>query len=356
MDNMNLEPIGWNSFFEEHFQPFAAAGLHPARVALECRRRYQIWSAQGEFSAVLSGRLHHAAVAPPDLPTVGDWVAIQSRPDKTIIHHVLPRRTKFSRTAAGRSGEEQILAANIDDVFIVHALDLTLNPRRIERYLTLAWQSGANPVVVLSKADLCPEPAAALAIVSAIAQGAQVHAVSSLAGTGLDTLARYLKPGRTIALLGPSGAGKSTIVNHWYGEEICPIQPVRESDHKGRHTTTQRELILLPSGALILDTPGLRELQLWEGQDGLAEVFADIQDLATSCRFSNCQHSTEPGCAVQLALQQGRLAPARFENYRKLKSELETFQRRQNRRGQPAPKRNWNSASLSTRDFENENE
>jgi ribosome biogenesis GTPase len=327
---MELKDLGWSDHFAEHFRPHAGAGLTPARVAVEHRSGYELYSIEGGLTAEVSGRFRHQTAAPGDFPAVGDWVAVQLLPAeaKAVIQAVLPRRSRFSRTAAGDAGEEQILAANIETIFVVSSLDANLNPRRIERYLTLAWESGANPVVVLTKADLCGDVPCAVREVETIAAGAPIVAISTLNGQGIEQLQRHLRPAETGALLGSSGVGKSTLINHLCGDEILDVQPVRDADSKGRHTTTRRELIILPSGALMIDTPGMRELQLWDGGDGIEEAFADIAALAAGCRFTDCRHETEPGCAVLAAIESGQLDPARLASHQKLRRELEHFDRR----------------------------
>ena len=350
---MDLEQYGWSDFFAQRFEPHAGAGLEPARVAVEHRCGYQVYSVHGELAAEVSGRFRHEAKSSGGFPAVGDWVAVQVYPeeDKAIINAVLERKTKFSRTAAGEGGEEQVLAANIDEVFVVAALGGEVNLRRIERYLTLAWESGAEPVVVLTKADLCDDVAAKVRDVRAVVHSVPVLAVSSATGEGMDQLNAWLLAGRTGALLGPSGVGKSTLINYWCGAEVAAVQPIRESDQKGRHTTTQRQLICLPSGASVIDTPGMRELQLWEGAQGLEEVFTEITTLAERCRFADCQHESEPDCAVREAVENGTLDPARLESHHKLKRELQHFERKHNKRAQAEQRREIKSIMKSVRNF-----
>ena len=348
---MNLRELGWSDFFEQAFAPFANDGLSAARVGVQHRGAYQVCSEHGELAAEVSGRFRHDAAMPSDFPVVGDWVAMELHPDEgeAVIQAVLPRRTKFSRTAAGDASEEQVMAANIDEVFIVAALGDELNLRRVERYLTLAWESGANPAIVLTKADLCGDVAAAVERAQAVAGGVPVLAISSVSGEGVATLRSLLRAGRTAVLLGPSGVGKSTLTNYLCGEELQDVQPVRDSDHKGRHTTTRRELILLASGGCIIDTPGLRELQMWDGEAGLGEAFADIAELAAACRFSDCRHENEPGCAVLEAVESGFLDVARLESHRKLQRELAYFERRHDARAQSEQRRQWKSIARSLR-------
>ncbi|MBA3331525.1 MAG: ribosome small subunit-dependent GTPase A [Actinobacteria bacterium] len=324
--------MGWSPFFEDAFEPYAAAGLIPARITAQHRGAAVLVTADGELRADVAGRLSHEAES-GEMPAVGDWVAVRPREEgRATIHAVLPRRTKFSRKEALSRTAEQVVAANIDTVFLVSGLGPDLSARRLERYLTMAWESGAEPVIVLTKIDLVDDVAASVAEIESIAFGVPVHAVNGITGEGLEQLAPYLAHGRTVALLGSSGVGKSTLVNRLYGQEILATRAVRESDGTGRHTTTHRELVLLPQGGLLLDTPGMRELQLWEAEGGLEGAFADITALAATCRFSDCAHRHEPGCAVLAALEQGELAPERLESYRKLQRELLALEARQDAR------------------------
>ncbi len=321
---MDLAALGWNSGFDRHFADYAGLGFCPGRVFLEHQHMYRIYTEQGEMLAQVSGKMRHQAEGRGDYPAVGDWVVVRAHEgeQRATIHAILPRFSKFSRKTAGYDTEEQIVAANVDTVFLVCALNNDFNPRRMERYLILAWESGANPVIVLNKADVCPDVGQKIAEMEAVAFGVPVLAVSALTMQGMEALAPYLHKGRTVALLGSSGAGKSSIINRLIGSEVQKVHEVREGDDRGRHTTTHRELFLLPQGGCIIDTPGMRELQLWHAEDGLQGTFHDIEELARQCFFSDCRHHGEPKCAVKHALRTGMLDPGRFQSYRKMEKEL----------------------------------
>lgn len=293
------------------------------RVSAEHKQSYVVWAENGEYLAQVAGRLRHGAQGRGDFPAVGDWVLLSVPSlDQAIIHEVLPRKSKFSRKVAGDTTEEQVIAANVDTVFIVCGLNRDFNLRRIERYLTLAWDSGARPVIVLSKSDLCVDTAGPVAAVEAVAPGVSVHAVSCVSGEGVDELVGYLGEGRTVALIGSSGAGKSTLINLLLGQEMMKVGEIRESDDRGRHTTTHRQMLLVPQGGLFIDTPGMRELQLWGSDEGLQTTFEDIYQIADRCRFADCTHLKEPGCAVQQALISGELEQERYASFVKLRREL----------------------------------
>ncbi|MDZ8104352.1 MAG: ribosome small subunit-dependent GTPase A [Nostoc sp. DedQUE12a] len=337
---MNLDLLGWSDFFTHSFVPYRQQGFSVGRVAIEYRNTYIVHSEQGELAAKVTGKLRHQATQPQDFPAVGDWVIIQTRESegRATIHGILPRKSKFSRKTVGSKTEEQIVAANVDTVFLVCGLDGDFNPRRIERYLILAWESGANPVIILNKADLCNSLDECISKVEAVAIGVPILVLSATNNQGLDPLKTYLQPGQTVALLGSSGVGKSTITNQLKGASVQAVQPVRQGDNRGRHTTTNRELILLPTGGLIIDTPGMREIQIWADDESLQGTFADIETLAAECRFRNCQHHNEPGCAVQQALLEGELDYSRFLGYQKLQKELNYLVRKQDQRAQLAEK------------------
>jgi ribosome biogenesis GTPase len=328
---MSLSFLGWDSFLANQFHPHIQGGLRPARVALEHKHSFELMTENGLVSAQCAGRMLHEACARSDLPAVGDWVAISGGLDggPAAIHAVLPRKTAFSRRTAGKLAEEQVVAANVDTVLLVTGLDGNFNLRRIERLLVMAWASGAQPVVVLNKTDLHDNPAAALAEVEAIATGTPVVALSAAMIDGLDALTPWLVPARTLALLGSSGVGKSTLINRLLGVDRQPTSAVSTAVGKGRHTTTRRELILAPSGVLIIDTPGMRELQLWDPDEAsLDTTFDDVTMLADSCRFRDCSHQGEPGCAIRGALESGTLEPPRWQSFQKLQRELDHAARR----------------------------
>src|SRR5262245_2133428 len=321
----DLNSLGWSAHFETEFRPFKEQGYFAARIGLEHGSQYRVYSELGELPAILTGKLRFDANSAADLPAVGDWVAI-SRSDgenKARVHAVLPRVSKFSRRAAGSGSVEQVVAANIDTVFLVQGLDGDFNTRRLERYLVAAFESRANPVVVLNKTDLCDTLEQTISEVESVASGVEIHEISSKEGTGLSQLDPYIGPGLTIAFLGSSGVGKSTIINRLIGEDIQKTAEVRAHDSRGKHTTTHRELIVIKSGGLLIDTPGMRELQLWDAGDSLGETFADVESVAAACHFSDCRHENEPGCAVRRALEDGSLDRGRFENYLKLEREIE---------------------------------
>jgi ribosome biogenesis GTPase / thiamine phosphate phosphatase len=348
---MNLKQMGWSTQQAHSFTSYCKPGFTVGRVAVEHRNTYLLYTEQGEQFAEVSGKLRHQAAGIHDFPAVGDWVVIQpiAIEQRAIIHAILPRTSKFSRKVAGSTTQEQVIAANVNTVFLVVGLDGDFNLRRIERYLILAWESGAIPVILLNKADLCLNIEQRLAEVSEIAIGVPVIALSAAQQQGLDCLQSYLQPGQTIVLLGSSGVGKSTIANQLKGEQIQTIQAVRQGDDRGKHTTTHRQLIPLPSGALLIDTPGMREVQAWSGSEGLPETFAEIEALAQQCRFCNCQHEQEPGCAIQQALTDGSLDAGRFLNYQKLQRELNYLARKQDQRAALAEKERWKKVHKSMR-------
>ena len=343
-----LITFGWTDYFARHF--IEGNDFTPARVIAEHRSGYQVQTDKSECPARISGRLRHQSASQAELPAVGDWVVAQVPVEnaEATIHRVLPRKSKFSRKVAGERTEEQVVAANVDTVWIVSSLDQDFSLRRIERYLTLAWESGANPVIVLTKSDLSDDADRRTLEVESISIGTRVHSTSSVTRDGLSDLRAYFCNHATVALLGSSGVGKSTLINALAGASLQQTAEVRE-DGKGRHTTTHRQLLRMPSGGLIIDTPGMRELQLWESPTGLADTFGDIDEFAKDCRFSDCRHAGEPGCAVVDAVRGGQLAEDRLQSYQKLQRELAHLERKQDARAQLNEKQRIKSIMKSLR-------
>lgn len=328
MPTYDLGELGWSADLADTLEP----GLVPGRVTAAHRAAFDVRTARGDVRTRLPGRLHHegADVA------VGDWVGLHDG----LIRAVLPRRSAIVRGAAGLTSESQTLAANVDVAFVVSSLGPDLEPRRIERYLVTIWESGASPEVVLTKSDRLDDPSPLVAEVEAVALGVPVHVVSALSGAGCDALRARIAHGRTAVLLGSSGVGKSTLVNRFAGRGLMAVRETRADDDEGRHTTTHRELIALPGGGIVIDTPGLRELQLWDG-GGLEQAFADVEELAAACRFNDCSHGREPGCAVRAALDEGALPAERFLSWQKLQRELRSIAVRADARLRREEKRRW---------------
>lgn len=353
---LNLKTWGWclGSSFDVAFAQFKqtrSTGFVAARVISEHRGSYRIYMETGEADAHVTGHFRHEAESPLMFPAVGDWVVVEPQGDNrsAVIHEVLPRTGQFVRKMAGTPTEGQIVAANVDTVFLMSGLDGDFNVRRIERYLVTAWESGATPIVILNKADQCADLAKAIALVQDSVMGVPIYPISATTGQGLEQLEVYLRPGQTIALIGSSGVGKSTLTNYWLGQQQQATQAVRTDDSRGRHTTTHRQLILLPSGALLIDTPGMRELQLWSDGSGLQETFGDIESLAATCKFHDCQHDTEPGCAVQEAIVLGTLDPQRLQSYQKLQREQQWLEQRQDSHVRHNTKRRWKQITKTIR-------
>jgi ribosome biogenesis GTPase len=337
-----LEELGWDPDWASSFGRLQEDNLVVGRVAAQHRGAYDVWTGDAELRARPAGRLFYAHEVGAPIPAVGDWVALQG----STITSILPRRSAFLRKRAGFSSDEQVLAANVDTAFLLGGLDDDFSLRRLERYITTAWDSGAAPVVVLTKADLCADVAGAVLAVESVAIGVPVHPVSNVTGEGIEELAPHLRPGRTVVLLGSSGVGKSTLLNRLAGEEVMRTAGLA-ADGTGRHTTTHRELVRLPDGVLVVDTPGLRELQFWEG--GLGAAFEDIDGLAAECRFRDCAHAREPGCAVLAAVDDGRLELDRLRSWRKFQRELEAIAARTDRRLRLARKKRWKEIAAHAR-------
>ena len=324
---MNLKGLGWSEGFAEAFLRLGEASWIPGRVVSEHRGIRTLVTEQGELPATVAGRLEHQATSAAELPKIGDWVAVAPLPgeSKGVIQHVLPRKTQLGRKVPGKVVTQQILAANVDLVFIVQALDSGFRPRRIERFLMLAHEGGIRPVILLNKADLCSNPAPLLAAAEAVAGSATVILTSANTRRGIKAVTALIHPAETVVFLGSSGVGKSSLINRLCGEEYQATIEVREKDAKGRHTTTARELLPLPGGGLVIDTPGLRELQLWVNEEAVDESFAEIAELALGCRFRDCKHVQEPGCAVRPAVEAGTVPRARYDSYLKLRGEQEAL-------------------------------
>jgi ribosome biogenesis GTPase len=358
----DLLELGWDDRWAALFAEHAPADAIPARVTIEFNHIYRVLTAEGELHAQLSGRLRHQASGRHELAAVGDWVVLRRTPQERtgVIETVLPRRTKFSRKAAGELTEEQVVAANIDTVFIVMGLDRDFNLRRLERYLLLSYESGARPVVLLSKADLADDVPARVAEASAVAPGVPVHATiavrrslpgGAVAEPDVEVVQQYLGIGRTGTLLGSSGAGKSTLINALLGEPVLKTAAVRASDSRGRHTTRHRQLLVLPGRGILIDTPGMRELQLWDVTEAARDTFEDIEALSGSCHFTDCRHKDEPRCAVKSAVAEGTLGADRLASYVKLQDELRELDARRDVRAQIEEKRRGKVMGKSIKQF-----
>ncbi|MFJ7733243.1 ribosome small subunit-dependent GTPase A [Lysinibacillus sp. NPDC097231] len=344
---MNLSTLGFSTYFEEQMIEFKKqaklVNCVPARVTLEHKHSYRVLAEEGEWLATVAGHFAYASLAREDFPAVGDWVLVEKMPgeEKAIIHQLFERKSVFSRKVAGLEIQEQIVASNVDIVLLVMSLNADFNIRRLERYLVAAWDSGAKPIVVLTKADLCEDISSMIREVESVAFGVDIFVTSALSGEGLADIQALFTEGVTGALLGSSGAGKSTLTNVLSGEELMKVSNIREDDAKGRHTTTHRELIVLPGGGCLIDTPGMRELQLWNQSDSLSSSFQDIEALAETCRYRDCTHQKEPHCAVQQAITDGVLEQSRLQSYFKLQRELAFIERKTNAQAKLDQQRKW---------------
>lgn len=349
---MSLTLLGWTAELEADFETFRAGDLEPARVVVDHGDLYIIRNASGEFAAGVSGKLRHEAAGRIDLPAIGDWVVAALPSDgggRAVIHHVLPRRTVLLRKTAGRETAGQVLAANLDTVFLVSSMNRDFNKRRFERTLAVIRESGAQPVLILSKSDLSSETELFQIEAEKVAIGVPVHTMSGMTGEGTDKLGQYLQRGKTGALIGSSGVGKSTLVNRLVGREMLKVREIREDDARGRHATTHRQLVTLPDGGMLIDTPGLREIGLWENTGSIGGTFPDIEELSTGCRFHDCRHETEPGCAVKTAMDEGTLDAGRYESFMKLKRELAYLECRKDQRARSLAERKWKTIAKESR-------
>ncbi len=350
---MNLNKWGWNSSFEDNFKTFKTQGLIAGRIVLESRHIYEVVTETGRYKAKVSGHYMYTALNRADYPTIGDWVALKIEGDNAVIEKCILRKSSFSRKRAGVEIEEQVIAANIDFVFLVFGLDggRNFSPGALERFLTRAWDSGANPVIILNKKDLSTDPETTLLEAESISAGTPIYLTSAKTGEGLEDLKKYLSTGKTVAFTGFSGVGKSALINKLCGVELMKTGTLREYDLKGRHTTTRKELILLKDGGILIDSPGIKELQLWGDEESLSFSFQDIISISENCRFKDCTHTGEPNCAVQNALATGELDHRRFENYLDMRKELRYLDSKKDKRAQLEEKAKWKDLANLKKSF-----
>lgn len=339
----NINSLGWNEFFENHFKQYKQQGFEVGRVAIENKTNYQIITEYGEAIGEVSGKLLFVSESQSELPKVGDWVVISlfDENTKAVIHEVLPRRTKISRKGADRKTTEQVIAANIDTVFIVQALDDNFNINRLARYLVTVNQSGAKPVVILNKSDLCNDVPDKISEMKKFDTDLEIFAVSASNNSGIEKLKESINKGETIAFVGSSGVGKSTLINVLLGSDKLKTNTIRENDSRGKHTTTRRELIVLQDGGILIDTPGMRELGLWNAENGLSQTFSEFEEYAAQCRFADCTHTHETGCAVLQAVKDGTITQQQYNNYLKLRKELKYLERKQDKFAELEEKKKW---------------
>lgn len=345
---MNLNKLGFNAFFKKHFENCQLENVSAGRICAEHKGGYKLYSKDGELNAIISGKFRNNVKSKEDFPAVGDWVIFEAVNGKNeganaIIQGILPRKSKFSRKVAGKETQEQIIASNIDIAFVVCALNYDFNLRRIERYLSLVWQSGATPVIVLTKPDLCKDIQNKITEVSNVAFGVDIHVINNISADGIEVLQDYFNENKTVVLLGSSGVGKSSLINNLAHENIMKVSELRNNIDKGRHTTTHKQMFILPNGGLIIDTPGIRELQLWDVDDGVSQCFSDIETFSKSCKFADCTHQNEPGCAVREAIKANRLDEGRFENYIKIQKEQKYLSDRQTQSAAKVERDKWKS-------------
>lgn len=340
---MSLNKLGFNAFFQKHLEKCQTENLLIGRICAEHKESYKLFSEFGEITATVSGKFRKNIAKREAFPAVGDGVLFDyiENENKAIIQEILPRKSKFSRKVAGQQTQEQIIASNVDFAFIVCALNYDFNLRRIERYLSLIWQSGATPVVVLTKTDLCSDVQDKISEVEDIAFGVDVYAISNISTEGIEVLQKYFVDNKTVVLLGSSGVGKSSLINNLASEEIMKVNVLRKNIEKGQHTTTHKQMLILPNGGLIIDTPGIRELQLWSAQDGISQAFSDIEKFAKHCKYSDCTHTNEPECAVQKAIKDGVIDSSRLENYLKVQKEQGYLTSRQTQSAAKVERDKW---------------